>query len=770
MTVESFMKNILESPKDSRCVAAVREIPLREARYADVDPPPPEELRTALASMGIERLYAHQARSLELSRGGEDIVVVSITAGGKSLCYNLPVIESLLENPRGVALYMFPTKALSSDQEIVLKQMLDGPGFKNRVISGVYDGDTNSYWKKKNRERANIIITNPDMLHVGILPNHSRWERVFANLKFVVLDEIHTYLGAFGSNVANVLRRLKRICEGMGSRPQFICCSATISNPVELAERITGRRVHLVDDDGAPRSKKHFIIWNPPPISDDASIRPGLFGQARRLVSELVKSDVQTISFTATRMGAEVLAKNVREDLKAVSDDLPRRVKPYRGGYLAQNRRDIERALMERRLLAVVSTSALQLGVDIGSLEASVMVGYPGTIAATWQQAGRAGRKRGESLVILAAGPNPADQYIAQNPDYIFERSSESAVIDPDNPYILTQHICCASVERPLADKDFAYFGPLFHPIVSILENEGRLRRIGEAWYWACDDYPSRETGIRTVTGDRLSIQVWDGNRKGDVIGEIDSASISFIAYPGAIYIHEGETYRVTHVDCERETVTVEKADVPYYTTPMMRHSIKVLETLDARSYPKFLVVNCSANVTFRTVGYMRRRFANGENLGTFELLLDPVVLDTTAAYLMISDELKSALDEQGLSPQGGLVGLKNLIAVTAPMLAMCDPRDLEVIIDSENFERQVIFIFDRFEGGLGFAEKIGSAFEEMLSMCLKVVIRCQCKNGCPSCVGTAVTEQEASGLPLDDIAVPRKDAARRLLELMLES
>ncbi|MBN2207910.1 MAG: DEAD/DEAH box helicase [Candidatus Coatesbacteria bacterium] len=723
---------------------------------------------SALASKGIERFYTHQVRALELARAGADVVVVSRTASGKSLCYNLPVFESLLADPSGAAIFMFPTKALSYDQQSVLRQIQAAPDIGTRVFSGVYDGDTNSYWRKKIRERANILITNPDMLHVGILPNHARWAHLFAGLRFIVLDEIHTYRGIFGSNVANVLRRLRRVSEALGARPQFVCCSATINNPVELAERLTGRRMTLVDDDGAPQSTKHFAIWNPPPVDPDGVTRPSMANQARRLIADLVCSGIQTIAFTRTRMGAEVLAKNVKESLKDKESGLARRVRPYRGGYLAENRREIEKGLAERELLAVVSTSALQLGVDIGSLEACVIVGYPGTIAGTWQQAGRAGRKQEESLVILVAGPDPVDQYIASNPDYLFDKSPEKAVIDPDNPCILAQHISCAAVERPLAAQDEAYFGPLFTPIVRILQDEERLKRIGDMWYWSSDERPSHGTGLRTVTGEKLTIQVWDEKRRGDVIGEIDSASVPFITYPEAVYIHEGETFRVVHIDHQRGVVTVEKADFVYYTTPLMSHSISVTETLEERDFSRFRVGQCSVNVTSRTAGYMRRRFSTGENLGTFELLLEPVVLETAAAYVRVSQELRDALALEGLSVLCGIVGLKNLIAVVAPLLAMCDRHDIEVVLDSENLGEQAIFAFDRFEGGLGFAEKVGEGIQDVLTMCQKVVTGCQCKNGCPSCVGTASTEREATALFSDEVPVPHKDATKRLLELML--
>ncbi|RLC46851.1 MAG: ATP-dependent helicase [Candidatus Coatesbacteria bacterium] len=771
MSIRPFLDRILASADESRYVAARREVPPRTARYADIEPPLPEELRLALSTIGIERLYAHQVRALELARGGADIVVVSRTASGKSLCYDLPVLESLLEDASRTAIYMFPTKALSYDQQAVLERLWSQPSFQKRVLSGVYDGDTNSYRRKKVRDRANILITNPDMLHVGILPHHSRWARLFANLSFVVLDEIHTYRGIFGSNVANVLRRLVRVCDYVGARPQFICCSATIGNPVELAERLTDRKVMLVDEDAAPQSRKHFVIWNPPPESTDSGSVPrsGMMGEARRLVARLVSSGIQTIAFTRTRMGAEVLCKNIKEDLTEKKEELARRVKPYRGGYLPQQRRQIEKGLSQRKVLAVISTTALQLGIDIGSLDACVMVGYPGTIAAMWQQAGRAGRKQSESLVILVAGPDPVDQYIAHNPDYLFGKSPEKAVIDPDNPYILSQQISCAAVERPLTPEDEAYFGPQFAEIVKILKKESHLRQIGQTWYWSSEEQPFLDVSLRTVTSEKLVIHVWDGQHRGQVIGEIDASSAPFIAHPEAIYIHDGETFRVTHLDYENASVVVERADVAYYTTPITSHAIRITNMLEERDFGSFRAGQCSVNVTTRTAGYAKRLFSTGAILGTKELALDAVVLDTTAAYIIVSREVRDALSLEGLSALGGLVGLKNLISVVGHLVAMCDRHDIGVVLDSDNFEAQAIFVFDRYEGGLGFAEKIAEVIEDVLSMCYSVICACPCENGCPSCVGTAGTERLAVGKLSGRVTVPRKGATRRLLELVLE-
>ena len=582
------------------------------------------------------------------------------------------------------------------------------------------------------------------------------------------MDELHTYRGIFGSNVANVIRRLQRICEQYGAKPQFICCSATINNPKELASRLTGRPVDLIDDDGAPQSKRHFIIWNAPPVDANGLIRPTRAGQAERLISELMSADVQTIAFTRTRMGAEILSKNIKARLEKQKSPLADRVKPYRGGYLAEKRRRTESDLMKRKLLAVVSTSALQLGVDIGSLQGCVIVGYPGTIAGTWQQAGRAGRKQGASLAILVAGADPVDQYIAQNPSYIFDRNPEDAVIDPMNPYILTQHICCAAMERPLREEDEAFFGPMFRSIVKLLSDCQKLKRIGETWFWSTDEYPSGQAGLRTVSGKKLTIQAWDMTHSGDVVGEIDAASVPFIAHPEAVYLHEGETFLVAHVDYGRGIVTVQQEDVGYFTTPVVSTSIDLKETYEKKELRGLTIAWTSVSVTSQTTGYMRRRFSTFENLGTYEVSLEPVILDTVATYIMIDESLRNALALENLPAVGGIVGLKNLLSVVVPLIAMCDRLDIGIVLDSENLGEQAIFVFDRFDGGLGFSERVMDRIEEVLAMCLKVVCGCPCKRGCPSCVGIADPSTESPVLP-ESMQSKRKSATRRLLELALD-
>jgi len=771
MSIRSFLDAILASPWDRRCVAVKRTLPARPARYAPVEPPLAEPVARALAAHGIRALFTHQAAATELARRGKNIVVVTSTASGKSLCYNIPVLERLLADRQARAVYIFPTKALSHSQKQVVESLAGADSdLLSRVVCGVYDGDTPAHRRRRIRERSNILITNPDMLHQGILPHHTRWAPLFSNLQFVVLDEIHWYRGIFGSNVANVMRRLRRVCDHYGSRPQFICCSATIANPQELCEELTGEKMELVDDDGAPRGEKHFIIWNPPPVAADGFTRPSLASQAEKLITELVKSGVQTIAFARTRMGAEVISKNVRARLKSEDGSLSSRVKAYRGGYLAPQRRQIEAELAQRRLLAVVSTNALELGIDIGSLQGCVIIGYPGTIAGTWQQAGRAGRRQDESIVILVASADPVDQYLARHPEYLFDRTPENAVIDATNPHILAQHIFCAAFELPLRVVDKEYFGELFLPVVELLEECEKLTRIGERWYWSSEEYPSGVAGLRTISGEKLSIEAGSPGQPTEVIGEIDGKSVPFITYPNAVYIHEGQTYTVERIDEARRVVYVEKANVPYYTVPIVRYRITVKDAPKQQDLGGFRMGHCNASVTSQTIGFSKRRFQTGENLGAKEVNLEPVVLDTVATYIIIADEVCDRLKSEGLSVVSGLIGLKNLVAVVVPLLAMCDRQDIGVMLDTQNFNRAAIFIFDRFDGGLGFAQKVYEQIVEVLSMCRNVVSSCGCKDGCPSCVGTAAAELESMGPAGDEPFAPSKEATSRLVDIMLRA
>ncbi|MFQ6099459.1 MAG: DEAD/DEAH box helicase, partial [Armatimonadota bacterium] len=525
-----------------------------------------------------KRLYKHQCDALQSVRRGEDVVVVTGTASGKTLCYNLPVLEMLLREPAGKALYLFPTKALAQDQLRKLNQYKSAsPALP--IVAGTYDGDTPQTMRRSLRDEGNVILTNPDMLHAGPLPNHARWAKFFGNLKFVVADEIHTYRGVFGSQVANVIRRLNRICAHYRSRPQYVCCSATIANPVELAQALTGRDVTCIDDDGSPHGPKKFVLWNPPYLDDSKVERRSCNTEAERLMARLVTDGVQAIAFCRARVIAELICRYCQDHLAEEAPRVRDKVRAYRGGYVPEERRQIERALFSGELLGVTSTNALELGIDVGTLDAALIVGYPGTIASTWQQAGRAGRGDEESMAVLIASNSPIDQYLMQHPDYFFGRSPEHAIVDPDNPHILAGHLACAAQELPIAAGESQSFGEFAEAVLEILEDAGQVRRRGDKWYWTGTHYPQGKVRLRSMDEHNYTIQDETDPDDVQIIGEVDEFSAFTLVHPQAIYLHNAETYFVRELDLAQKIARVAREEVDYYTQAVTRTEILVNET-----------------------------------------------------------------------------------------------------------------------------------------------------------------------------------------------
>ncbi len=555
---DRFLQELTASSFYRGQLVHLEEIPARRARYGRLSFPLKPETLAALANQGIKRLYSHQVEALEALHRGENVTVVTGTASGKTLCFNVPILEALLEDFTTRALYLYPTKALAQDQLKGLERLLAAvPSLS--VHAGTYDGDTPPDARKLLRDRGALVLTNPDMLHQGILPNHARWARFFGRLKFVVVDEIHTYRGLFGSNVADVLRRLNRICERYGAHPQYVCCSATIANPKELAERLTGRKMTLVDQDGSPRGARKFLFWNPPFTDETQSIRRSPHTEAQVLMTELVKAGVPTIAFTQTRSTTERLYRYVRESLAKASPRLAERVCAYRGGYLPNERRQLEQRLFKGEMLGVVSTNALELGLDIGALEACLLVGYPGSISSTLQRAGRAGRGRKEALVVLIARNSPLDQYLIHHPEYFFQRSPESAVLDWQNPYLLHGHLACAAKELPLETAELeATFGPLAEALLELLAQAGQVRKLQGKWYYAQPGFPAGEVSLRsTGEGNYTILDTTDG--RNEVIGELDEMSAFLQLHKEAVYLHGGETYFVHELDLEKRQAKVER-------------------------------------------------------------------------------------------------------------------------------------------------------------------------------------------------------------------
>ncbi|HXY79487.1 MAG TPA: DEAD/DEAH box helicase, partial [Candidatus Bathyarchaeia archaeon] len=574
----------LGEPGRDDVLTAVKHIPARDAVFRPMPHWVRPELVAAYRAKGIEQLYSHQAAAAELAQAGSDFVVVTPTASGKTLCYNLPVLNSILENADTRALYLFPTKALAQDQLAELHDLATRLDDSFGVFT--YDGDTPSDARKAIRERGHIILSNPDMLHTGILPHHTKWIRVFENLRYIILDELHTYRGVFGSHLANVLRRLARVAQFYGSRPQFVCCSATIANPGELARQLTEREVEVVDENGAPAGEKLFVFYNPPMVNRNLGIRRGYLNEATRVAKELLARNLQTIVFANSRLHTEVLLTYLQQAYPP-KPGAAEPIRGYRGGYLPGERREIERGLREGRVRGVVATSALELGIDIGSLDSCVMAGYAGSIASTWQRAGRAGRRSGTSCAVMVASSAPLDQFIVQHPEYFFGRSPEHAYVQPDNLEILVNHLKCAAFELPIAPDE--KFGDAdLQELCARLAEAGFLHRSGGNWHWVQEAYPADTISLRSVTSDNFVIVQSstedDGNTAGakkgapEVIGEVDFSSALTTVHPKAIYLHQGQQYHVERLDFDQRKAYVKPVSVEYYTDAIRYTQVRVLE------------------------------------------------------------------------------------------------------------------------------------------------------------------------------------------------
>jgi DEAD/DEAH box helicase domain-containing protein len=636
-------------------------------------------------------------------------------------------------------------------------------------LPATYDGDTPRADRRKIRAEASLILSNPDMLHVGVLPNHARWASFFQRLRYLVVDELHLYRGIFGSNVAMVLRRLARVCAHYGSRPQIIGSSATIANPGPLAEALTGRPCAVIDADGAPRGPRLFVLWNPPVFGRDGLARRSANIEATDLWVRLVERGVQTIVFAKARVVAELIYRYARDRLAARRPDLADRLRAYRGGYLPDERRQIEQALFSGRLLGVASTNALELGIDVGSLDASILVGFPGTIASTWQQSGRAGRGQDQALTVLVAYNDPIDQYLVHHPEYFFGQSVEHGVIDPRNPYILAGHLGCAAAELPLAPEDAALFGPGAPPVAEALAAEGRLTRIDDRFYWSSTETPSQKTDLRTISNDTFTIvDVTAGRPR--AMGQVDATSAPELVYPNAIYLHEGESYQVRRLDFEGKVAEVCRAETDYYTQPVLADSCRIRGRRRSKRRPGLSVHFGDLDVTWQTVAFKKVRYYTAENLGQTALDLPSQTLRTTGLWCIPQEAVLEDLRRAGHRPVEGLVALRNLMLVCLPMLAMCDRRDLSGIVESSNTGRPTAFLYDRFLGGLGFAERGYDLIEDLLAMCRDLVGSCPCEEGCPSCVGLANLRPPLHQDPdlTHGYAIPSKAATEMLLRRLL--
>ena len=750
-------------------VTALRRIPAVSPRYAPFPSALDARLARALGSRGISDLYSHQAEAIEHSLALRNVVVVTPTASGKTLCYNAPVLSTILRDPSSRALYLFPTKALAQDQLAELQVMSETIARDSGDQVGVftYDGDTPQDARRAIRARAHIVLSNPDMVHSGILPHHPRWAKLFENLTYVVIDELHAYRGVFGSHLCNVLRRLRRICRHYGSSPAFICSSATIANPRELAERLTEQPFELVEKSGAPRGEKFFVFVNPPVINHQLGIRRSYLGETRRIASEFLKRNLQLIVFAQSRLSTEILTTYLKDDFEDVPG-APERIRGYRGGYLPLRRREIEKALREGLVRAVVSTNALELGVDIGALDVSVMAGYPGTIAATWQRAGRAGRRAGRSAAVMVASSAPLDQFVVRNPSYFFEASPERALIDPDNLHILVDHVKCAAFELPFAGDET--FGRVdVQEILGLLAEQGLVHRSGEEsspdarWSWTNESYPADAVSLRSVSSDNFVVV--DTTGEPHVIGETDFTSGPATLHPKAIYMVEGKLYQVDRLDFDGRKAFVRAVDCDYYTDAITYTRVTSLDTFEQD--PASGAAHGEAHVVSRVVGFKKIKFYTNENVGSGELDLPEQQMHTTSYVLTIPESVLGSLPYAADDRRDGIVGLSFAMRQVAQLLLMCDRHDVGISIDSEGdsenpaepaVTRARIFVYDNYPGGIGFSAPLYRMHRELIETTHRLIAECDCENGCPGCVG-----------PVGDTGRLAKAAALRILGLLLE-
>ena len=763
-------------------ITAVRRLPEAEARYEDFPPGIDPRLRAALASRGIERLYTHQARAIEHALAGRHVVITTPTASGKTLCYNVPVMNGILADPSCRAMYLFPTKALAQDQLAELDRLSQEIAKAADVEVGVftYDGDTPPDARRAIRGRAHVVLTNPDMMHSGILPHHPRWAKLFENLRYIVIDELHAYRGVFGSHLGNVLRRLRRICQHYGSSPTFICSSATIANPLGLAESLVEQPFELVDESGAPRGEKCFLFVNPPIVNRQLGIRRSYIAQTRAVALDFLNKGLQVIVFAQSRLSTEILTrylKDAHEGEPGASDV----IRGYRGGYLPHRRREIEKGLRDGSVRGVVSTNALELGIDIGALDVAVLAGYPGTIASTWQRAGRAGRRASRSAAVMVASSAPLDQFVVRHPSYFFDASPEHALVNPDNLQILVDHIKCAAFELPFTVTE-SFGRENLQEILGVLA-EGGLVHLSRPpggdeatgqWHWTNESYPANAVSLRSISSDNFVVV--DKTDTTRVIGETDFNTALEILHPKAIYIVEGRLFQVEELDFVGRKAYVRHIDCDYYTDAITYSRVTVLDTFNASGErPRALPAHGDVHVVARVVGFKKIKFYTNENVGSGELDLPERQMHTTSYWLTVPRELMTALPWSADDRRDGIVGLSYAMRQIAQLLLMCDGHDIgvsigpatqrddtpqPVAVPAASWSSSVadgdeprVFIYDNYPGGIGFSEPLFRMHDDLVARTRELIAGCSCESGCPSCVG-----------PLGDVGAKAKDVALAIL------
>jgi DEAD/DEAH box helicase domain-containing protein len=767
----SIARALREDPELRAALECWRELPARPARVREFPASLDPRLVAVLRAKGLTQLFEHQARAIELALDGHDLLVATPTASGKTLCYSVPVLQSLLESQGSArSIFLFPTKALSQDQSANLTSLVEALGTDWHAFT--YDGDTPPAVRRTLRDRGHMILTNPWMLHAGILPNHSKWSELFRDLRYVVIDEVHTLSGVFGSSVANVLRRLVRIARHYGSEPTFICCSATITAAAEHARALLGRDVQVVDEDGSPSGARLFTIYNPPVLNPVAGLRANALEEARKLARHLCGPEHQTIFFCRRRTAVEVLTRYLREQAKSFGLE-PSEIRGYRGGYLPNLRREIETALRTGEAKVVVSTSALELGIDIGSLDVAVLVGYPGSQASFWQRAGRVGRRGKPSLVVQIAQSDPVDQYLARHPDYLFGAARQRLALDPDNLVILSEQLKCAAFELPfraaaepgrLDDPGYGKVPGAGEVLDYLAEESGLLHKRGERWYWMTDAYPAQDVSLDSGEPDNVLILDLETEKE---IGEIDRESSITTVHEGAIYQIEGETWIVERFDYKNRRAYVRLVDTDYFTEAETNTEVRVLrlELCSSRGRQQAPVADPSlpeatpslgeaqpldrsgqdcaiwrgeVHVTTLATMYKKIRFYTRENVGADDIHLPAEELDTEAFVLTLSEETAAELGLSGGDRGAAWHGVGHLVRRVAPLYVRCQPSDLGIStqVKSAHFGRPALYLYDRVQGGVGLAELLFQGHRDVLCAALEVAQACGCTTGCPACVG----------------------------------
>jgi DEAD/DEAH box helicase domain-containing protein len=732
MDAADFIRYLTTSPDYKQQIVHVEHIPLKEASFTKLNKPLKPALKSRLESLGMASLYSHQVKTLNAIFAGKNVILSTPTASGKSLCYHLATLDAILDDRDNRAMYLFPTKALTQDQLHSLREIACPALVAEKEIV-TFDGDTPQAKRYGIKKQARVLLTNPDMLHLGILPNHQSWSRLLQKLKYVVIDEAHVYRGVLGSHMSNVLRRMQRICLFYGSVPQFICCSATIANPQEHAQRLVGLPFEVIAGDGSPHGAKHFIFWNPPIIDVDKSYRRSANTEAAFLLSQLVKKNIRSLVFVRSRKLTEIVYLYSRSQLPAL---LSAKISPYRAGYLPEDRRQIERRFLDGDLLGLVATTALELGINIGNLAVTVLTGYPGSISGTWQQAGRSGRGMDSSLSILIAQDNPLDQYLMHNPDFFFTKNFDNALINPINKYILKPHLLCAAWECPLREEDKEIFAQKETlSAIAELELEGKLKKSRGKWYPSSSVvYPAQDVNIRATSGHAYAIvDVSNGS-----LLETVEASVAFLqVYPGAIYLHQGETYLITKLDQVRRIAMAMSVSVDYYTQPRDFTDIRIVEVITVKDCNGVKVYLGDVDVTTRVVGFKKKRQLTEEVIQEETLDLPAQSFLTRALWFDLPQKAIDRIADSRIDFHGGLHACEHAIIGILPLFALCDRDDIGGVstpIHPDTAKPQ-IFIYDAYPGGIGIAENGFEVIEKLWQTTFKLIVECPCQDGCPSCI-----------------------------------